>query len=96
MPTILGNKYLVIAFSILALAVIIGSTFLVYEGKMQEGSFESLIILILSVFGVTASVATTGHVIQQTNGAKETTTTTLPPGNTGVTVTTVKESQHES
>lgn len=92
MNTITGNKAVLYAFTVIATLVVAGSVFLVNQGKMMEGSFESLVILILSVFGATAVVQHTGNVIQQTNGAKETTTTTIPPQpSSGVTVTTVKE-----
>lgn len=91
--TISNSSKLVIGVAaVVALSVIGCCTFLVAISKMATADFEQLVIIILSGFGFGAAVGITGHVIQQTNGAKETTTTTVPPSvSTPVTVTTVKE-----
>lgn len=84
-----SSKYALIAFVVVAVTIIAGCTLLVYSGHMDSSVFSTLAVLILSVFGAAGVVQATGHVIQQTNGYKETTTTTLP-SDAPITVTTTK------
>lgn len=92
MTLVSTSKYVLFSALAVALAVIGCSTALVALGQMQSGDFLTLVLVILASFGLTGVVHATGTVIQQTNGAKETTTTVVPSSPASpVTVTTVKE-----